>query len=91
MSRVLERYTVPGPDGTIKRKRYVSRVEWRNVGVFAAWRIIREVGIRTPWGNLIFGGWLPFEYRYGGKRPILQIGGCNLRWVPLKAMEDDDA
>jgi hypothetical protein len=89
MSKVLERYTVPQADGTEKRMRYVSRVEWRNVGFFWAWRIIGELGLRTPWGNLIVSDWLPFEYRYGGKKPIFAARGWNLRWVRLKTMEED--
>jgi hypothetical protein len=86
---VVKRYTVPGPDGGLKRMRYVSRVEWRNLRLFWAWRIVREFGLCTPWGNLIFGRWLPFEYRYGDKKPLLTVGRYHLRWVRLVTMEED--
>lgn len=82
---VLERYTVPGPNGTSLRKRYVSRVDWANSGVF--YSSPRHMGLGTPWGNIILSDWVPFSMR--PEKPLLRLGKWNLRWVRLKRSEDD--
>lgn len=85
MSKVLERYTVPGPNGTTLRKRYVSRVDWSNLRFFRSFP--GHMGLGTPWGNIILSDFTLFSER--PKKPLLRVGKWNLRWVRLKSAEDD--
>lgn len=87
MSKVLEHYTVPTADG-VKRMRYVSRVDFRNLGL--SFGGFHTFAVLTPWGNLLACKWDKrlFSYRYGYRDCVRVLGLC-VYWVRLKRAEGD--
>ncbi len=61
------------------------RTDWRNIGFWADRGVYPSVGIKTPWGNLIFKKWTDrlFSERYGFT-PNRRVGSMCVAWVRLR-------